>query len=96
MILKPTRIKFLVTSTVVDGQTIEQGFTGNAEVALELCAKMQEILEQDAFFGFDEGALAQYARDLFKHGWHIGDREANTPLRDIKGELDLTHYTKRV
>lgn len=96
MILKPTRVKFLVQSTEVDGQTIEQGFTGNAEVALELCAKMQEILEQDAYLGFKGDALAQYARDLFKHGWHIGDREADTPIRDIKGELNITHYTKQV
>ncbi len=90
-----TRLDFLVTTTAVEGKgTRVNGMTGNAEVALELCAKMEEIMSQDGYMGFSDEQFGLYVRHLFKYGQHIGEHDG--PFRDIKHELAINSWVRFV
>jgi len=89
-----TRVDFLVNTVSLEGKgTSVSGMQGNAEVALELCAKMQEIMANDAFIGFSDEQLASHVRHLFKYGQHMNEHEG--PVRDIQGELAIHHWSRK-
>jgi len=89
-----TRVDFLVNTVSLEGKgTSVSGMQSNAEVALELCAKMEEILANDAFIGFSDEKFASYVRHLFKYGQHMNEHDG--PVRDIKGELAIHHWSRK-
>lgn len=89
-----TRVDFLVhtSGTIGENHTVS-GMQGNAEVALELCAKMEEILANYATGWVSDEDFAEHVTRLFKYGQHMNEHEG--PVRDIKGELAIHHWSRK-
>lgn len=89
-----TRLDFLVQTVSIEGKgTTVSGMQGNAEVALELCAKMEEIMANYATGWVSDEDFAKHVTRLFNYGQHMNEHDG--PVRDIKGELAIHHWSRK-